>query len=198
MLRSIIVSCFLKQQRVRKKLKALIFTMIYGHSFSSIGKNFKLYIKPYGTPTIKKINNLRVGDNCWVETVYRYGNDDFNPVLLIGENVAMSDFVHISCAYKIEIGKGVLIGSKVYIGDHSHGEYKGKSYQNDAPANRPLGDFGEIIISDNCWIGDNAVILGGSEIGEGCIIAANSVVRNLKVTQPSLIGGIPAKVIKTL
>lgn len=198
MFRKYIIFCLNRQRDIRRKIKASLLSLVYGHTFTSVGINFKLFIKPFKKTGNEKIKKLRVGDNCWVEAVYHYGGDDFQPLLTIGENVALSDAVHISCAYKISIGKGVLIGSKVYIGDHSHGEYQGNRYQNIAPANKPLSDFGEVIIGDNCWIGDNAVILGGSEIGEGCVIAANSVVRNLKVTQPSLIGGIPAKVIKTL
>ena len=53
-----------------------------------------------------------------------------------------------------------------------------------------------IKIGNCCWIGDNAVILAGSEISDGSVIAANSVVKGLKVSKPSLIGGIPAKVLK--
>ena len=35
---------------------------------------------------------------------------------------------------------------------------------------------GETYIGNNVWIGENAVILAGSKIGDGCVIGANTVV----------------------
>lgn len=50
-------------------------------------------------------------------------------------------------------------------------------------------------IGDNVWIGENVCILLGVSIGDGCIIAANSVV-NRDVLDNSMVAGAPAKVIK--
>lgn len=54
----------------------------------------------------------------------------------------------------------------------------------------------EIVIGNDCWIGAKATILDGAKIGDGCIIAAGAVVRGNNIPPYSLIGGIPAKVIK--
>ena len=54
-----------------------------------------------------------------------------------------------------------------------------------------------IIIDDGCWIGANATIIGGVTIGEGAVVAAGAVVT--KDVEPyTMVGGVPAKIIKEL
>lgn len=55
----------------------------------------------------------------------------------------------------------------------------------------------DIEIGDGCWIGTGAVILGGSKIGDCCLVAAGAVVKG-EFPERSLIGGVPAKVLRKL
>ena len=52
-----------------------------------------------------------------------------------------------------------------------------------------------IKIGNDCWIGAGAVFLDGAELGDGCVVGANSVV-NKKFDDNSIIVGMPAKMIK--
>jgi len=52
-----------------------------------------------------------------------------------------------------------------------------------------------VIVGDNVWIGDNAVIIGPVSIGRGAIIGANSVVRR-DVPAYTMAAGAPARPIK--
>lgn len=54
-----------------------------------------------------------------------------------------------------------------------------------------------ITIEDGCWIGASVTILPGVRIGKGCVIAAGAVVTH-DVEDNTLVGGVPAKVIKEL
>jgi len=54
-----------------------------------------------------------------------------------------------------------------------------------------------IEIGKNCWIGAKVTILDGAKIGNGCIIAAGSVITNKEFPDNSVIAGIPGKIIKT-
>ena len=54
-----------------------------------------------------------------------------------------------------------------------------------------------IIIGDDCWLAANVTVCGGAVIGNGCVIAAGSVVTGA-IPPNSLAGGIPCKVIRTL
>ena len=54
-----------------------------------------------------------------------------------------------------------------------------------------------ITIGDDCWLATNVTVCGGAVIGNGCVIAAGSVVTGA-IPPNSLAGGIPCKVIRTL
>jgi len=54
-----------------------------------------------------------------------------------------------------------------------------------------------VIIGDDVWIGANAVILPGVTIGRHCVVAAGAVVTK-DVPDNTLVGGVPAKVLKSL
>ena len=54
-----------------------------------------------------------------------------------------------------------------------------------------------VVIGDDVWIGANAVILPGVTIGSHCVVAAGAVVTK-DVPNHTLVGGIPAKVIKNI
>lgn len=54
---------------------------------------------------------------------------------------------------------------------------------------------GDILIDDDVWIGENAIILSGVHIGQGAVVAAGSVVTK-DVPPYAIVGGVPVKVIK--
>ena len=54
---------------------------------------------------------------------------------------------------------------------------------------------GPIIIGEGCWIGQNVIVLPNVNIGDKCVIGANSVVTN-DIPSYSIAVGMPAKVIK--
>ena len=45
--------------------------------------------------------------------------------LILGNNIQMNDFVHISDIERVEIGDNCLMASHIYISDNSHGKYGG-------------------------------------------------------------------------
>jgi len=75
------------------------------------------------------------------------------------------------------IGENVLIGPGVVIG--------GTSKKYEVP-----------VIGDNCEIAPGAKILGPVKIGKNCIVGANAVVIR-DVPDNTVVGGVPAKVLKT-
>ena len=82
------------------------------------------------------------------------------------------------------------------ITDNAHGKPELESL-NIAPLNRSLYSSGSVIIDDNVWIGEGAMIMPNVHIGKGSIIAANSVVTK-DIPPYSIAAGIPAKVIRTM
>jgi len=137
---------------------------------------------------------LTTGYGCRIEA---YSTDSSDKKLLIfGSNVQINDYVHISAGEKVTIGDNVLMASKIFISDISHGKYVGEGQDNpkNNPAFRKLYTR-PITIERNVWIGESCCILPGVRIGEGSIIGALSVVTH-DVPPFSICVGSPAKVIK--
>jgi acetyltransferase-like isoleucine patch superfamily enzyme len=159
--------------------------------------NAKLIRLPIDIRNKKNItfgNGFTTGKNCRLEVELKTFSK--NKILIIGDNVQINDFVHITASSKVFIGNNVLIASKVYISDTSHGAYKGYDISSpfQAPDKRDIFSI-PVIIEDNVWIGDGVCILPGVTIGFGSIIGANSVVTK-DVDSLSIYAGIPAKKIK--
>ncbi|HWW38520.1 DapH/DapD/GlmU-related protein, partial [Pedobacter sp.] len=66
-----------------------------------------------------------------------------------------------------------------------------------SPESRGSLMVGRIHIKKNAWIGANVTILPGVTVGENAIIAAGAVVSK-DVSDNTVVGGIPAKVIKII
>lgn len=82
----------------------------------------------------------------------------------------------------------MFLGMNVTISTLNHGfdlEHRSTTYPS------------KVVIGNNVWIGSGANILGGVTIGDNSIIAAGALV-NKDVPSNVIVGGVPAKVIKTL
>ncbi len=85
-----------------------------------------------------------------------------------------------------------MIAESVTIRDQSHG-----TLLSDVPFCNQALSSEEIVIGNNVWIGAKATVLQGVHIGDNAIVAANAVVRS-NVEAGTLVGGVPARVIKCL
>lgn len=114
--------------------------------------------------------------------------------ITIGERCNIGAFNHITSTNFIKIGDDFLSGKWVTITDNSHGN---TTYENliIPPAKRLVYSKGPVIIGKKVWVGDKVTILPGVIIGDGAVIAANSVVTK-DVPSYSVVGGNPAKIIK--
>jgi len=125
----------------------------------------------------------------------QYRGTCYSPKIIIGDNCSFGAFNHITSINRIEIGNGVVTGKFVTITDNSHGETSISALQS-PPTDRPLVSKGGVCIGNNVWIGEKATILPGVTIGNGAVVAANSVVTK-DVPAYCVVAGIPAKVIKS-
>ena len=105
--------------------------------------------------------------------------------LKIGDGTIIGDNALLAAQRGLTIGKNVNLSSNVsiYSGAHDHRD----PYFRSTPATtRP------ITIGDRVWIGSNAIILTGVNIGEGAVVCAGCVVT--KDVEPyAVVAGIPAK-----
>jgi len=119
------------------------------------------------------------------------------PVLRIGRDVQINDYVHIGAVHSVIIGDRVLIASKVFISDHNHGKTKGPGahdHPNIPPISRQLV-HAEVVIEDDVWIGEFVSVLPGVRIGKGSIVGTMSVVTR-DVPAYTMVAGSPARILK--
>jgi lipopolysaccharide O-acetyltransferase len=130
-----------------------------------------------GLSSIEMGEDFAAGDGLWLEAITRFNDQVFIPRIVIGKHVRVSHFVHIAAAHLVEIGDNVLVGSKVLISDHNHGQYSREhTPPHVAPTLRPLDHDRRVVIGRNVWLADGVVVTAGATIGEGSVIGANSVV----------------------
>lgn len=113
---------------------------------------------------------------------------DWGKFISIGKNV----FINTSCMFMdrggITIEDKVLIGPKVNLITENHPE---------DPKLRRYVYAKPIHIKKGAWIGVGATVLPGVTIGENAIVAAKAVVTK-DVPDNTIVGGIPAKVIRKI
>ena len=187
-----------KQKKWWQEKACVIRSLVYGHEFGSWGRknklgNFSLITHP---------ECIFVGSGNYFDSqIYltawtKYGSQSFSPKIKIGNDCKFGAYNHISCINQIEFGDGFLSGKWVTIVDNSHGCIS-KNDMSIKPAFRNLCSKGPVFIGKNVWVGDKVTILPNVTIGDGAVIAANTVVTN-DVPPFSLCAGNPGIVIRSL
>lgn len=177
---------------------SFVYSSYYSKAFKSCGKDF--FIRPplhmAGSTYITIGNNFYAGYRLRIEAIYDKYNGNNEPILSIGNNVSFNYDCHLGCSNHIFIGDNVLFASRIFITDHYHGEIDYLSLAT-PPNKRQIYSKGPVIIEDNVWIGEGVAIMPNVTIGKNSIIGANSVVTS-NIPENSVVGGIPARVIRTL
>jgi acetyltransferase-like isoleucine patch superfamily enzyme len=137
---------------------------------------------------------LTTGKNCRIEA---FSLDSDSTTIFFGNDVQLNDYVHITAMKSVRIGNNVLMASKIYISDCTHGYYSGDFTHShpDLPPMEREYSIKPVVIQDNVWIGESVSVLPGVTIGKGSIIGANSVVSK-DIPDYTIAVGIPAKAIK--
>jgi acetyltransferase-like isoleucine patch superfamily enzyme len=105
---------------------------------------------------------------------------------------------HINAGTVIYTGNGIIIGQDVLIGPNCTLAPSNHAFgRRDIPirAQRFQPSRGGILIADDVWIGANVVLLDGTKIRSGVVVAAGSVVRS-ELDAYGVYGGNPLRLIK--
>lgn len=135
-----------------------------------------------------RLAGIKVGKNVKIRSSVKvFGAGE----LVIGDDCGINSQVTIVSSSKVTIGTNVEFAPRVYIGTGTH------LIDGNAPC-ISCGDISkDVTIGSGCWICVNSTILPGVKIGNKCIVAAGAVVTGVFNQDKVLIGGVPAKVIKT-
>ena len=144
----------------------------------------------YAKEKIELGNNVKIGAYSNLLSTSHFSK--YGKGLKIGNNSAFGSFTEFGAAGGIEIGDNVIAGS--YISFHSENH----NYTDTSKLIREQGVTSKgIKIGNNVWIGAKVTFLDGSFVDDNSVVAAGAVVNGI-YPKNSIIGGIPAKVIKSI
>ena len=182
-------------RKIYSRLDALRFRLRnYRISFREnveIGQEVKIYpTAVVDTRSNSKNGTIEIGE--YTEVLYGAVLMTYGGSIKIGKRCSINPFTVI-----YGHGKGVTIGDDVLIAGHCL----------IIPANHVFEDINQniadqgitskgITIGNNVWIGSGCRILDGVTIGAGAIVAAGAVV-NKDVPENTVVGGLPARTIKS-
>jgi acetyltransferase-like isoleucine patch superfamily enzyme len=134
-------------------------------------------------------HQLRIGSNCQIEQFVTFKFDGIyrdGPRIQVGDRVFIGTGVEFNIREGVTVGDDSLIASGCRMIDGNHGRAPG------APMGPQKGSATPIRIGRDVWLGANALILEGVEIGDGAIIGAGAVVTK-SVPPNEIWAGVPAK-----
>jgi len=159
--------------------------------FHTFGKSSMIH-RPqwvYGPRQMAIGDGVVILGNSWL-SVERVAWNRPAPVLRIGDDVWVRPFCTISAAESVVIEDHVVLSAFTTVIDSDH---------TTAPSANVLWNplkTSPVRIGSGTWIGERVAVLRGSNIGRGCVIGANSVVRG-EIPDHSVAVGAPARVVGT-
>jgi acetyltransferase-like isoleucine patch superfamily enzyme len=130
--------------------------------------------------------NISIYDEVVIKEGVRICSCNERAIVKIGNRTTVGYHTFIFSSESIVIGDDCLIAPFVYIVDSNH------QIEKDRRINVQSNVTSPIRIGNDVWIASNVTILKGVEIGDGAVIAANSVVNN-NVPAYEVWGGTPAR-----
>lgn len=139
---------------------------------------------------------LTIGNNCYIfknsriEGISNYEGVNYQPEIILGNNVSIQQNLHLTCANRIVLSDFVAIGANVTITDIEH------PYENiNVPIEKSVLKVKEVFIGRETKIYNNAVILPGTILGIHSVVGANSIVSG-EYPDYCIIVGVPARIVK--
>ena len=166
----------------RKRVISIIFgDYVLNNFIQTCSERHLVYFLNKLGADISSTCNVRQGlifDN----TYFKYSNLKVSDNVYIGKMVFLDMVDHIHIEKDAVISEGVSILTHQDVGDRALKKYY-------------IRKTGAVTIGEGSFVGANATILCGVEIGKFSVVAAGAVVVN-NVSDYTVVGGVPAKYIK--
>jgi acetyltransferase-like isoleucine patch superfamily enzyme len=187
-----LVTLMLKQNGMLRRVINLLLNPVKEVKFKSLLKQKNVVVNPTSVcDTVTFGSNIRIG-----KQVYLYNTTIADYTYVAGFNSIMNARIGKFCSIAENVGIGLgkhpvnqfVSTSPVF---YSTGKQCGATFAD----KKYFEETGTVYIGNDVWIGAQCVILDDVIIGDGAIIAANSVV-NTNVPAYSIYGGTPARLLK--
>lgn len=127
---------------------------------------------------------LRIGPGCMIECPP-------GALLSIGDGVGLTAGVTLSAHHEIVIGDNCLFAEWVSVRDGEHGTLAATTI-----ASQPLR-LGSVRIEDDVWVGRGSIVLQGTTLRRGCVLGANTFIKNKAADEFGIYVGTSPTKIKT-
>lgn len=153
-----------------------------------------------GPTRVRGPGSLRIGAGCIVDAT-RQGpvclDIGLGATLSIGAGTYVNEGVRIVCNVGVTIGARCLIAPEVVILDDDGHPVDWRERHNHWPTTPETRIGAPIVIEDNVWLCQRAMVLKGVRIGAGSVVAAGAVVTH-SVPPGVLVAGVPAEIVREL
>lgn len=158
------------------------------------GKALWIENSPYiaGNGAIKLGERVRISGKIGIAFM-QVGNP--RPTLTVGDNTFIGVNCSFSVADSITVGKNCLLAAETVIRDNDGHPLDAVERRENAPVRAE--DVHPVVIGNDVWVGNRAMILKGVTIGDRAIIASCAVVTK-DVSADTVVAGNPARVVREL
>ncbi|MCX6160787.1 MAG: acyltransferase [Ignavibacteriae bacterium] len=180
-LKSIIHFLLIPSNQARPRLWVKYFVNPFIHH-----KGKKALIRRRTRMDILPFNKFSIGDNSTIEDFSTINNGVGDVIIGSGTRIGMSNVI----IGPVTIGNNVILAQNIVLSGLNHG------YEDiNTPPRLQKVTVNPIVVEDDVWIGANALLAAGVNIGKHTVSAGGSVVTK-SVPPFSVVAGNPAKLIK--
>lgn len=175
-------------------LRFLWFEPLFRSQCSSVGQGFEMEALPF----VVGRGRIEVGDAVRLsgKSNFAFNNRHFlRPEVLFGSGTFVGHACSFRAAQSIRIGSNCLLAGGVTIADYDGHPLAAAPRREGGTS--PAEDVRPVILEDDVWVGNGAVILKGVTVRARSVIGARAVVTR-DVAADSVVAGNPARIVKDL
>ncbi|RLV47631.1 acyltransferase [Nocardioides mangrovicus] len=147
------------------------------HRFAALGPG-TVIVRPHA---LRGLAGVSIGRDCAIyEDVWL--QCEAGGTLSIGDHTYLGNGVHLHAIDPVSIGSGCVLADGVFVASADH----------DRVDRHRVHGSGPVVIGDDVFLGQRAVVLGGVTIGDGATVGAHAVVTR-DVAPGQVVGGVPAR-----